>query len=100
MKRAKIRTLQGFPVHVKNVGNVDKNKKACKIMEKRMRLIQQKIHTKEDGYALLGVDNVDNYFPSSDSPISTTFPAPIVINRSPFIHFFNKNFSISSKEGK
>ncbi len=46
------------------------------------------------------VDNVDNYLPNRDSPISTTFPAPIVINRSPFIQFFNKNFSISSKEGK
>jgi hypothetical protein len=62
MKRAKIRTLQGFPGHAKNVENVDKNKKACKIMEKRMMLIQQKIHTKEGGYALLGVDNVDNLF--------------------------------------
>jgi hypothetical protein len=54
MKRAKIRTFQGFPKLVKNVGNVDKNKKACKIMEKRRSLIQQKIHTKEDGYALFG----------------------------------------------
>lgn len=41
-----------------------------------------------------------SYFPRRDSPISTTFPAPMVINRSPFIQFFNKNFSISSKEGK
>ena len=29
------------------------------------------------------VDNVDNYIPNSDSPIFTTSPAPIVINKSP-----------------
>ncbi len=29
------------------------------------------------------VDNVDNYCPSRDSPIFTTSPAPIVINKSP-----------------
>ena len=46
------------------------------------------------------VDNVDNYFPSRASPISTTFPAPIVINKSPFMQCFNKNLSISSKDGK
>lgn len=46
------------------------------------------------------VDKVDNYLERSASPISTTFPAPMVINKSPFIHFFDKNFSISSKEGK
>jgi hypothetical protein len=40
------------------------------------------------------------YSPRMFSPISTTFPAPIVINRSSCTHFFNKNFSISSKDGK
>ena len=30
----------------------------------------------------------------------TMSPAPIVINKSPFTQFFNKNFSISSNDGK
>lgn len=46
------------------------------------------------------VDIVDSYFSSRLSPILTTSPAPIVINKSPFMQFFNKNFSISSKEGR
>lgn len=46
------------------------------------------------------VDIVDSYFSSRLSPILTTSPAPIVINRSPFMQFINKNFSISSKEGR
>ena len=46
------------------------------------------------------VDNVDNYRPRRFSPTDTMSPAPIVINRSPFIQFCNKKFSISSKEGK
>ena len=40
------------------------------------------------------------YRPRRCSPTFTISPAPIVINRSPFIQFFSKNFSISSKEGK
>src|SRR5699024_4752528 len=46
------------------------------------------------------VDNVDNYLPRSCSPIFTTSPAPIVINRSPCVQFFRRKFSISSKVGK
>lgn len=46
------------------------------------------------------VDNVDSYRPSRVSPIFTTSPAPIVINRSPFMQFSNRKFSISSKLGK
>ncbi len=46
------------------------------------------------------VDNVENFYPSRFSPIFTTSPAPIVINKSPLIQFSNKKFSISSKEGK
>ncbi len=46
------------------------------------------------------VDNVDNYKPRSFSPTLLMSPAPIVINRSPFIQFCNKKFSISSKQGK
>ena len=46
------------------------------------------------------VDNVDNYRFKRFSPIFITSPAPIVIHRSPCIHFFRRNSSISSKEGK
>ena len=40
------------------------------------------------------VDNVDNYCPKRVSPTFTMSPAPIVINKSPFIQFSNKKFSI------
>lgn len=46
------------------------------------------------------VDNVDNYSPRRFSPTDTMSPAPIVINRSPFIQFCNKKFSTSSKDSK
>ena len=46
------------------------------------------------------VDNVDNYFSSSSSPMVTTFPAPIVINRSSCIHFFRTKSSIDLKSGR
>ena len=45
------------------------------------------------------VDNVDNYWERMDSPMFTTSPAPIVINKSPFIQFSKINVSISSKDG-
>ena len=38
-----------------------------------------------------------NYFFSKFSPIFTTFPAPIVINKSPSVQFSNKYFSVFSK---
>lgn len=66
-----------------------------KIVDKK-----QKIHIKDANYAQFNVDNVDNYWLSKLSPTVKISPAPIVINRSPFILFFNKNFSISVKEGK
>lgn len=46
------------------------------------------------------VDIVNNYFCNRFSPIFTTSPAPIVINRSSFVQFFKRKFSIASKEGK
>ena len=46
------------------------------------------------------VDNVDKNYFNKFSPILKTSPAPIVINKSPLIQFFNKNFSISSKDEK
>lgn len=42
------------------------------------------------------VDNVDNYLFINEFPIESTFPAPIVINKSSFLQFFKINFSISS----
>ena len=42
------------------------------------------------------VDNVDNYLFTSEFPIESTFPAPIVINRSFFLQFSKINFSMSS----
>ena len=38
------------------------------------------------------MDNVDNYCLRSSSPTFTMSPAPIVINKSPLIQFFNKKF--------
>ena len=46
------------------------------------------------------VDNVNNYNPRRLSPTLTISPAPIVINKSPGIHFSKQKFSISSKVGK
>ena len=46
------------------------------------------------------MDNVDSYWPNKESPTFTISPAPIVINRSPFIQFCNKNISISLNEEK
>ena len=58
-------------------------------------------HTLGKEYVEDLVDNVDNStcqggFP----PILYTSPAPIVINTSPWIQFFNKNSSISSNVEK
>ena len=62
-----------------------------------MWILQKNPHSyypkKMDNY----VDIVDNYMPNRFSPIFTTSPAPIVINKSSSIHFSNKKFSISSK---
>mgnify|MGYP000938405176 CR=1 FL=1 len=46
------------------------------------------------------VETVDNSYFRSASPMFTTSPAPIVINKSPWIHFSETKFSISSKLGK
>ena len=46
------------------------------------------------------VDNVENYELRRESPIFTTSPAPIVINRSPVDEKSDKKFSISLKEEK
>ena len=46
------------------------------------------------------VDIVDNYRFRRFSPIFTTSPAPIVINRSPAVQFSKIKFCISSKDGK
>lgn len=45
-------------------------------------------HLFEEDFPQKNVDNVDNYFFNRFSPIFTTSPAPIVINRSPLMQFF------------
>ena len=82
---------------MKIVDNVDK---IYKMRQNKALVVTKNPHFLGDKIPQKDVDNVDNYIPSKASPISTTFPAPIVINKSPFTQFFNKNFSISSKEGK
>ena len=66
----------------------------------QLRYAQKNPHVSTGFSVHKHVDNVDNYFPSSISPIFTTSPAPIVINKSPWIQFSNKKSSISSKEVK
>ncbi len=54
-------------------------------------IIEQKnIHSNYQKIVDNPVDNVDNYKPRRLSPTETMSPAPIVINRSPFIQFCNK----------
>ena len=45
------------------------------------------------------VESVDNYFFRRDSPIFSTSPAPIVINRSPFMQFFLRKIITLSAKG-
>lgn len=51
-------------------------------------------------FTQLNVDNVDNYSSRKLSPTFNISPAPIVINRSPFIVFFDKNSKIFSNVEK
>lgn len=82
---------------VKNVNNVDN------FARKFKALIQKLFRSKN--YPQLIVKKLAkklwimwiNYFFSKFSPIFTTFPAPIVINKSPSVQFSNKYFSVSSK---
>ena len=81
------------------------NPKICKnkgdFNEKIIHTITKKYpHFSSEVIRNKNVDIVENYFPMRFSPIFTTSPAPIVINKSPLIHFSNKKFSISSKDGK
>ena len=79
-----------------NVDNVDRNKKG-----RNHNVSGIKISTgKRMRRRVFSVDSVYNYFFSRFSPILTTSPAPIVINKSSFVQFSKRNFSISSKEGK
>lgn len=87
-----------------NVDNVDKIWKASEIQGKSQKKIPQKNKNyprpRKGNAAPETVDNVDNYIPRRFSPIFTTSPAPIVINKSSFMQFSKRKFSISSKEGK
>ena len=62
------------------------------VTRKKYYVNKKNPHGKAENYSLLHVDNVDNYCPSRCSPTFTMSPAPIVINKSPFIQFFNKKF--------
>ncbi len=79
-----------------NVENVDSDKK-----ERNHKVFAIKISTgKRMQCRVFSVDSVHNYYFNRFSPILTTSPAPIVINKSSFVQFSKRNFSISSKEGK
>lgn len=79
-----------------NVENVDSDKK-----ERNHKVFTIKISTgKRMQCRVFSVDSVHNYYFNRFSPILTTSPAPIVINKSSFVQFSKRNFSISSKEGK
>ena len=79
-----------------NVENVDSEKK-----ERNHKVFAIKISTgKRMQCRVFSVDSVHNYYFNRFSPILTTSPAPIVINKSSFVQFSKRNFSISSKEGK
>ena len=52
--------------------------------------IHKKIHMQNTKTVHKHVDNVDNYKPKRFSPIFTTSPAPIVINKSLGVQFSNK----------
>lgn len=66
---------------VENVDIVDRYK--------MLRILNKKYpHLFERNFPQKNVDVVDNYFFSRFSPIFTTSPAPIVINRSPLMQFF------------
>lgn len=79
-----------------NVENVDSYKK-----ERNHKVFAIKISTgKRMQCRVFSVDSVHNYYFNRFSPILTTSPAPIVINKSSFVQFSKRNFSISSKEGK
>ncbi len=98
--------------YVENVDIVERDihilKKLGRIAEKYRDFMEVKKHGKKRKYPQIkmtgngveSVDIVDDYFCRRFSPIFTTFPAPIVINKSSSIQFFNKNFSMSSKEEK
>lgn len=79
-----------------NVENVDSDKR-----ERNHKVFAIKISTgKRMQCRVFSVDSVHNYYFNRFSPILTTSPAPIVINKSSFVQFSKRNFSISSKEGK
>lgn len=78
---------------VEKVDIVDKRKKHKKYRHKISTYLKP---IQESKY----VDIVDNYFFRRFSPIFTTSPAPIVINKSPGKHFLERKSSISEKLGK
>ena len=79
-----------------NVENVDSDKK-----ERNHKVFAIKISTgKRMQCRVFSVDSVHNYYFNRFSPILTTSPAPIVINKSSFVQFSKRKFSMASKEGR
>lgn len=75
----------GFSGIVENVDNVDYKCGGTETGERQKQISTLFIHMKN-------VDIVDNYCFKRFSPIFTTSPAPIVINRSPGVQFSKINF--------
>ncbi len=95
------------------IGILTKNLSGCKASLMRALWMPVKYLARLSGFSLKDihrviptrnrdktVDIVDNYLLSKFSPIFTTSPAPMVINKSPLVQFSNRYFSIAPKEGK
>ncbi len=83
-----------------NCQNVDNVDKVVKTERNPLEMRKNYPQTIVDNFQQSFVDNVNNFYLIKDSPIFTTSPAPMVINKSPLIHFSDKKFSISSKVEK
>lgn len=84
MKQSNCPNRKGGRKRAKDVENVD-----IVDRHKMLRILNKKYpHLFERNFPQKNVDVVDNYFASRFSPIFTTSPAPIVINRSPLMQFF------------
>ena len=83
---------QKKPENTEKIRNLEKDGKICE----NKRNPHLKVDVFNNQMWITWISYLERRF----SPIFTTFPAPIVINKSPFIHFFCKKDSISSKLGK
>ena len=58
------------------------------------------LHFFVDNKNVENVESVDNFYLRRFSPMFTTSPAPIVINKSPWITLSRTKFSMASKLGR